>query len=149
MQGPCKAIKGPYAALQKHYKALVGSGKTLIMVRMIDNFYYDERAKITIVPKDVVVDNFYLSLWEWPSRWRDFCCWSNPHEAAMAAGTENWRHMRDSRWQLTSENASIRREAEAKNLTLDKLHKDVLVKIMRATLEMKGAIYQGKLRADV
>ena len=27
-----------------------------------------------IFPKDCVVHNFYRSLWEWPSKWREFAC---------------------------------------------------------------------------
>ena len=47
------------------------SGKTLVIIRVLDNFYFDKRAKIAVFPKDVVVDNFYLGFAEWPSRWRD------------------------------------------------------------------------------
>ena len=50
---------------------ITGSGKTLVLIRVLDNFYFDARAKICIFPKDVVVDNFYLGIFEWPSRWRD------------------------------------------------------------------------------
>ena len=47
------------------------SGETLVIIRVLDNFYFDKRAKIAVFPKDVVVDNFYLGFAEWPSRWRD------------------------------------------------------------------------------
>ena len=42
------------------------SGKTLVIIRVLDNFYFDKRAKIAVFPKDVVVDNFYLGFAEWP-----------------------------------------------------------------------------------
>lgn len=62
-----------------------GSGKTLCMVRIMDNFYFDSRGKIAIFPKDSVVDNFYSALWEWPNRWRDYCCHLYPRRADWPA----------------------------------------------------------------
>jgi hypothetical protein len=50
----------------------IGSGKTLTMLNVLDNFYTDSRPKIVIFPSDVVVTNFYNELLKFPSRWRDY-----------------------------------------------------------------------------
>ena len=52
-----------------------GSGKTLLMLLTLRNFYSDSRPKIIIFknfPKDTVCNNFYCSCLEWPSRWQDY-----------------------------------------------------------------------------
>eukprot|EP00931_Biecheleriopsis_adriatica_P087832 TRINITY_DN62248_c0_g1_i1.p1 TRINITY_DN62248_c0_g1~~TRINITY_DN62248_c0_g1_i1.p1 ORF type:complete len:850 (-),score=148.94 TRINITY_DN62248_c0_g1_i1:56-2605(-) len=124
----------------------VGSGKTLILVRTVCNYYSCGKAVVVIMPKDCVVHNFYRSLWEWPSRWRDFACFQCPGEAAIAAGRQDWRSVRNTRWQINGENAEIRRLAETQRLSIDKVILEQLVKTMRETLELKGAIWKGKLR---
>eukprot|EP00442_Polarella_glacialis_P017547 CAMPEP_0115086876 /NCGR_PEP_ID=MMETSP0227-20121206/22874_1 /TAXON_ID=89957 /ORGANISM="Polarella glacialis, Strain CCMP 1383" /LENGTH=809 /DNA_ID=CAMNT_0002476473 /DNA_START=82 /DNA_END=2511 /DNA_ORIENTATION=- len=122
-----------------------GSGKTLVMVRIMDNYYFDKRAKLAIFPKDTVVDNFYAALWEWPSRWRDYCCLKNPDVAVIAADGKEWRAARHERWPLLV-NSQLKRQADTRRLTLQQAIKEVLVKTMRETLEMKRAFFCGHVR---
>ena len=44
-------------------------GKTLVMLRVLDNYYFDTRPNLCVFPKDKIVDNFYLGVLEWPPRW--------------------------------------------------------------------------------
>ena len=49
----------------------MGSGKTLLMIRVLDNFYRDTRPKVVIFPSESVVQNFYQELLK--SRRADCC----------------------------------------------------------------------------
>ena len=122
-----------------------GSGKTLCMIRIVDNFFFDGRAKIAIFPKDSVVDNFYTSLWEWPSRWRDFCSHCNPEVAKLACNSADWRARRDVRWALDASD-ELRAFARKEGLSMQQAIKQKLIKTMRDCLEMKRAFYKGKVR---
>ena len=85
-----------------------GSGKTFLMLRVLDNYFFDPRPKITVFPKDTLCDNFYRTLLEWPSLWRDFFSSQYPAEACMAADHHDWRQRRHERWQLDQgENAKL------------------------------------------
>ena len=43
-----------------------GSGKTLTMIRALDNFFLDPRPKVAVFPTDAVCKNFYRELGAWP-----------------------------------------------------------------------------------
>ena len=122
-----------------------GSGKTLCVIRIVDNFFFDGRAIIAIFPKDSVVDNFYTSLWEWPSRWRDFCSYCHPQVAKLACNSVDWRAKRDVRWNLDA-SAELREFARREGLSRQQAIKQKLIKTMRDCLEMKHAFYRGKMR---
>ena len=124
-----------------------GSGKTLCMVRIMDNFYFDARPKIAIFPKDTVVDNFYQSLWQWPSRWRDYCCFLNPTEAKLACDKEDWQQVRHEQWCLAKSQA-LQRRATSEGMGLQKAIKEFCVKPMRATCEMKRDFFRGQASAS-
>eukprot|EP00697_Spironema_sp_BW2_P001256 gnl/Spiro4/11692_TR6169_c0_g1_i1.p1 gnl/Spiro4/11692_TR6169_c0_g1~~gnl/Spiro4/11692_TR6169_c0_g1_i1.p1 ORF type:complete len:1269 (+),score=378.98 gnl/Spiro4/11692_TR6169_c0_g1_i1:59-3865(+) len=49
-----------------------GAGKTYSMIRILDNFFFDPRPKVVIMPTLAVANNFYLELTKFPSRYRDF-----------------------------------------------------------------------------
>lgn len=49
-----------------------GSGKTLSMIRCLENFIDDPRPKLAIFPNDEVRDNFYAELMAWPNAYRDY-----------------------------------------------------------------------------
>jgi hypothetical protein len=51
-----------------------GAGKTIAMVKILENFYYDERPKIVIFPTDSVAANFYGTIRDVPSLYKDFIC---------------------------------------------------------------------------
>ena len=120
-----------------------GSGKTLIMLRALDNYFFDPRAKIVIVPKDNVLWNFYSSLWEWPSRWRDYACQQHPEAAAMASGTKEWRSRRHARWAFNSRALTAK---VGHGVSLQAAVRTHLLQPMRDCLEMKRAFYNGKVR---
>ena len=124
-----------------------GSGKTLAMIRVLDNFFDDPRPKVCCFPKDSVVSNFYLSLWEWPSRWRDYLCSSDPALAAIAADSGDWASRRQERWSIDLLNKSIKRYmGQHRGKSLTKCLKELFVKPARDTLEMKHAFFKGQIR---
>ena len=90
-----------------------GSGKTLVIIRVLDDFYFDKRAKIAVFPKDVVVDNFYLGLVEWPSRGRDYLCVQNRWLARIASERDEWKSARHLRWRISMLNKRIAQKVEA------------------------------------
>ena len=47
-----------------------GSGKTLLMLRILESYYQDGRPKIAIFPKE--------SVCEWPTRWCDYFASQTP-----------------------------------------------------------------------
>ena len=49
-----------------------GSGKTLTILRVLNNFYDDNRPKVIIFPNDSVRDNFYTELMNFPNKYRDY-----------------------------------------------------------------------------
>ena len=49
----------------------IGSGKTRIMIQVLDNYFLDPRAKLAIFPVSGVAKNFYLEVLRWPNRYRD------------------------------------------------------------------------------
>lgn len=109
-----------------------GSGKTREMIDVLNNYFYDPRAKVPIFPKEPVCRNFYAELLRWPSRYRDFFCCLGPQEmVARAARDENWRLKRDHLWDTSCFSDEELRE---------------LCKQMRIVLEMKSWFYMGRMR---
>ena len=49
-----------------------GSGKTDVMVRIVDEYYFDQRAKIVIVPNNALVNNFYEKFYHANTRFNAF-----------------------------------------------------------------------------
>ncbi len=49
-----------------------GSGKTDVMVRIVDEYYFDQRAKIVIVPSNTLVNNFYEKFYHSNTRFNAF-----------------------------------------------------------------------------
>lgn len=121
-----------------------GTGKTLIMLRMLDNYFDDPRPKVAIFPKDAVCDNFYQELLKWPTRWRHFFCFLKPSEASLASGAKDWRRKKWDVWDINNERS--RAEAKARGVRLEKIISE-LTQSIREALEMKHAIHGGKVRA--
>lgn len=119
-----------------------GTGKTLIILRILDNFFDDPRPKVAIFPKDSVCDNFYQELLKWPTRWRHYFSFCNPDKAALASGAKNWQRKMSEVWDLN--NDRIRAEVRQRGVRLQKVIRE-LVDAMRETLEMKHAIRCGKV----
>ena len=118
-----------------------------MIIRVLDNFYFDKRAKIAVFPKDVVVDNFYLGFVEWPSRWRDSLCVQNRSLARLASQRDDWKSARHLRWRISMLNKRIAQKVEAiPGTTSQKVLKEELVVPTRATLEMKRAFFSGEIR---
>ena len=123
-----------------------GSGKTFLMLLTLGNYYFDTRPKIVIFPKDSVCDNFYRSLLEWPSRWRDFFASQYPVEAGRAADHLDWRTRRDEKWSLDrAENSKLNAWFDG-TMTYEKFLKTELVVKMRAALQMRRAFRNGQLQ---
>ena len=77
-----------------------GSGKTRIMIQVLDNFYLDARAKIPIFPSPTVCQNFYMELLRWPNKYRDYFCSTCPEDAALASGTPDWQSQKLAKWKF-------------------------------------------------
>lgn len=123
-----------------------GTGKTFIMLRLLDSFFDDPRPKVAIFPKDRVCDNFYMELLKWPSRWRDFFAASRPDAAALACGSSFWKRKRNEVWDI--QNAHVRNEAKRRNIKMDRVIREV-VDAIREVLEMKRSIRRGKVKPNV
>ena len=48
-----------------------GAGKTLEMIKILENFWEDDRPRVLLFPTGPVRDNFYKELLKFPSRFRD------------------------------------------------------------------------------
>jgi len=123
-----------------------GTGKTLIMLRILDNYFDDPRPKVAIFPKERVCDNFYQELLKWPSRWRHYFAFCRPNEAILASGVQRWWNRTSDVWDLSNER--IRAEARKRGVRLEKVIRE-LIEVMKTTLEMKNAVRQGKIRSAV
>jgi len=121
-----------------------GTGKTLIILRMLDNYFDDPRPKVCIFPKERVVDNFYHELLKWPTRWREYFSFCNPTLASLASGAANWKRKRTDVWDLANER--MRNEAKRRGCRLEIVVRGV-VDAVRDVLEMKKSICKGKVRA--
>jgi len=111
-----------------------GSGKTREMIEVLDNFFFDRRAKVPMFPRAAVCRNFYEELLRWPSRYRDFFCFMRPERAAAAAGageSGDWRSHRLDHWTLFAFSESGLRGLCAE---------------IREVLEMKSSIVRGRFR---
>lgn len=63
----------PFSRVQRLLVAhRTGAGKTITMVRILDNYFYDPRPKIVILPTRSTVVNFYRELLRTPNRFVDF-----------------------------------------------------------------------------
>eukprot|EP00729_Bicosta_minor_P010995 gene10995-35625_t len=49
-----------------------GAGKTITMIKLLDNYFYDERPKVVVLPTRSTVDNFYEALLATPSKYLDY-----------------------------------------------------------------------------
>lgn len=123
-----------------------GSGKTLVMIHTLDNFYADPRPKVAIFPKYVVMDNFYLGLLDWPSRWRDYICMRHSSMACTAANFPNWRSVKEQHWQLHLHNQKIEARILEFGEALQKTLKELFMKPAHEILEMKHAFFNGRMR---
>ena len=121
-----------------------------MIIRVLDNFYFDKRAKIAVFPNDVVVDNFYLGFVEWPSRWRDSLCVQNRSLARLASQRDDWKSARHLRWRISMLNKRIAQKVDAiPRTTSQKVLKEELVVPTRATLEMKRAFFSGEIHRSL
>ena len=107
-----------------------GTGKTLIMLRMLDNYFDDDRPKVVIFPKDAVCDNFYQELLKWPTRWRHFFCFLKPAQASLASGAKDWRRKKLDVWDINNERS--RAEAKARGVRLEKIISELTESIRQA-----------------
>lgn len=119
-----------------------GSGKTLILIRMLDNYFDDPRPKVAIFPKDRVVESFYQELLKWPSRWREFFAFSRPDDASLASGAANWKRKRMDVWDLNNER--VRMEAKSRGCRLETVV-GKLVERVKEVLNMSRALRKGKI----
>lgn len=119
-----------------------GTGKTLIMLRMLDNYFDDPRPKVAIFPKHAVCDNFYQELLKWPTRWRHFFCFLKPAEASLASGAKDWRRKKFDVWDINNDKS--RAEAKTRGVRLEKIIRELTDSIQEA-LEMRHAIRGGKV----
>ena len=78
-----------------------GSGKTRVMIEVLNNYFHDPRPKVPVFPKEPVCRNFYAELLRWPSRYRDYFCCLRPEAAASASGFSDWRSRREHFWNLS------------------------------------------------
>ena len=120
-----------------------GSGKTLQIIALTELYYFDERPKILIFPKEHVCSNFYQQRLRWPGRWRDFFCLRDPEGARLASGGDNWKSRRHLQWELSERNAAIKFEMDAEGRTLSKVLQG-LVRRVREALEMKKTFRCGQ-----
>ncbi|CAE8707834.1 unnamed protein product [Polarella glacialis] len=121
-----------------------GTGKTLIMLRILENYFDDPRPKIAIFPKERVCDNFYQELLKWPTRWRDYFCFLRPAEAALASGAANWRRKKSDVWDINNER--LRFEAKTRKVPLQKVIREIIDSI-RDALELKNSIRKGVVKS--
>lgn len=121
-----------------------GTGKTLIILRMLDNYFDDPRPKVVIFPKDRVCDNFYQELLKWPTRWRHYFCFNRPSDACLASGAKDWRRKKNDVWDVNNDRS--RAEAKTRGVRLEKIIRD-LIDSVRDVLEMKNSIRNGKLKS--
>ena len=49
-----------------------GAGKTRTMINILENFYYDDRPKVVVLPTRAVVENFWKELLETPNKYRAY-----------------------------------------------------------------------------
>jgi len=119
-----------------------GTGKTLIMLRMLDNYFDDPHPKVAIFPKHAVCDNFYQELLKWPTRWRHFFCFLKPAEASLASGAKDWRRKKFDVWDINNDKS--RAEAKTRGVRLEKIIRELTDSIQEA-LEMRHAIRGGKV----
>ena len=80
----------PFSPVQRLLVAhRTGAGKTVTMVRILDNYFYDPRPKIVILPTRSTVVNFYKELLRTrPNRYVDFaraCAEDADHKGARGA----------------------------------------------------------------
>ena len=50
----------------------LGTGKTITMLRVLDNYYDDTRPRLLLFPTETVAENFYRELATMPNRYRDW-----------------------------------------------------------------------------
>jgi superfamily II DNA or RNA helicase len=68
--------------------AQVGAGKTLIIIRILNELFDDPRPKIVVFPTESVKTNFYTEISQYPSKWRDYLVRHfRNNEAKMRRGT--------------------------------------------------------------
>jgi len=123
-----------------------GSGKTRIMLSILDCFFDDPRPKIALFPSDRAADNFYQELFKWPTRWRTYFAHCRQEEAALLSGAVNWKRRLADVWDLGNE--KVRGEAKRKGIDVGALVRQFL-DIAREVLEMKPAVRGGKIRPKV
>jgi len=72
-QNVAKFLFAPHTPVHRLLLAhQLGTGKTLSMISMLDNFYDDPRPIIFVVPRQSLVINFYSELMTFPSKFRDY-----------------------------------------------------------------------------
>mmetsp|Transcript_33022 Transcript_33022/g.77185 ORF Transcript_33022/g.77185 Transcript_33022/m.77185 type:complete len:1223 (+) Transcript_33022:114-3782(+) len=119
-----------------------GTGKTLIIIRVLDNYFDDPRPKVVIFPKEAVCDNFYRELLIWPSRMRDFFCFSRPEVAVLASGVTNWKRKRTEKWDLN--NGCFRQEVKRRGVRIEALLREMIDSV-REVLDMPHTIHKGRI----
>ncbi len=87
--------------------------------------------EVAIFPTSVVCRSFYMELLRWPSRYRYYFCLMQPHAAAAASGTPDWRQRRACLWDLHAGESVVNLQELALSI--------------RNVLEMKGMARGGAM----
>jgi len=119
---------------------VMGAGKTLEMILVLQNYFHDPRPKILVFPKDRVCNQFYRELLTWPSRWRDFVCLHmEDHANVLADGP--WRRRRSEKWDLSRRNRTLLWKG-CEEGTLE-AYLALLETIAKSVLELKRTLRNG------
>lgn len=127
-----------------------GTGKTLTMLRILDNFYSDPRPKVVLFPNSLARDRFFLEALKWPTRWRSFFALRHPAAAALAAGVSHisrWGGERRALEAWDLDNAKMRAEAKRRGVQLGRLVRE-LIDLMRDVLCFKASASHEKKKVE-
>jgi len=119
-----------------------GTGKTLTMLRVLDNFFDDPRPKLALFPTERMRNSFYRELLIWPTRWRHYfavCC---PEHASRFSGLKDWLRRKDEVWDVNS--GKVQAEARRQGVEPDALVASA-VESMREVLSLRGAVRTGRV----
>eukprot|EP00927_Polykrikos_kofoidii_P019434 TRINITY_DN19085_c0_g1_i1.p1 TRINITY_DN19085_c0_g1~~TRINITY_DN19085_c0_g1_i1.p1 ORF type:complete len:1385 (+),score=298.90 TRINITY_DN19085_c0_g1_i1:28-4155(+) len=111
-----------------------GMGKTLVMLRLLDNFFDDPRPKLALFPNRESMDFFLLELLKWPSRWRRFFAQCKQAEATLASGQTYFDRKRMQVWDLNNE--KLKQSAKRRGVPVAKVLRELLDAV-QVSLDMK------------
>jgi len=116
-----------------------GAGKTLTMIKVLDNFYEDRRAKVVIFPTHEVAVNFYTELLRYPNKYRDYALKYAPEGGRLTP--DEWNTIR-----YTLQIGTTYTRPGGSDASIAKEYKDALDKLENI-LALKGKLTSGAKRA--